>query len=141
MLMNSWTKNNLKMFNKVILGLPVPHAPVAVSWQLCADLRKLGVVTDETNRFDALQVELVRNEPPYFCAIHSGLLVSEGNNHSKIAFVINLAKLLNTCQFRILNFNQDFTSADGFPENLQIWEFTTSEDIKDLIIFQMEVWH
>lgn len=128
------------MFAKVILGLPVPHAPIAVSWQLCADLRKLGILTDEVNRFDALQVELVRNEPPYFCAIHSELLVSEGNNHSKIAFIINLAKRFNSCQFRILNFNRDFTSTEGFPENLRLWEFTTSEDIKDLIISQIQVW-
>ncbi len=129
------------IFNRVILGLPVPHAPVAVSWQLCVDLRKLGIITDEVNRFDALQVELVRNEPPYFCAIHSGLLVSEGNNHSKIAFIINLAKLFNSCQFRILNFNHNFTSNYGFPENLLIWEYTTTEDIKDLIVSQMQVWN
>ena len=134
-------KSSMAKYSRIIMGLPVPHAPIAVSWQIVADLRKAGLFTDEVNRFDTLQVELIRNDPPYLCVIHSELVAPEGSNNSKIAFIINLAKKQKSCQFRILNFSNGIESTAGFPENLLIWEYTTSDDIKDLIISQMQVWH
>lgn len=138
--MNKWAHKDFEQLNKIIFGLPVPHAPVACSWQLAADLQKLGHVVLEMSRFDILQVELIRNDN-YLCVVHSDLVASEYANNSKIAFIINLAKRFKTCQFRILNFNNAFENSEGFPNNLQLWDFKSSEQIKNLITSQMLVWN
>ncbi|MBK7844494.1 MAG: hypothetical protein IPJ71_12515 [Bdellovibrionales bacterium] len=139
--MNKWSLENFKVYSKIILGLPVPHSPVAVSWQLAVDLRNLGYETIDTNRFDSLQVELIRNQAPYICVIHSSLCKPDGNNNSRIAFLTNLAQRFGDCEFRIMNVDSDFESSDGFPPNLQLWNFTSTDQIKTLIITQIQVWN